>query len=631
MLIKELKLLLITLIVLALTACAENKNSSVEQVKKTDFENRSPTLNRINEPLLIAPMIEGIHYCDAPQHLVGVNKETPHYKYCANNEFSMIKQLKDLLNSLEPNGPEGKVQVGYTYGIAVLGLYDKTPDGWTLNKDKITRIFNNIQLVGRPTVVYFLMNHFDTASELSKELSNDKQNLMQLANGEPPIEVYFQAPIIPYTLSVDETIPVNKYRFEALRALISHYSTLPEEQQKLIHSFTLAGEIHHMFEDFQGGMGKFDDIKLTDYSKHSKQEFRYWLAEKYATLDHLNSELLTAFPSWEAVEPPSKNIRTEALDGFYQHVDSYSHGMLPIFGWLWDKNSNNVRNIKIYLNGEYLGNADQNLNRLDVYQAISDLDTPNVGFRYELDFSALEPGIHDIQVVADTTEGEYEMARQKFAYINREQDQPKKIKPVNKIKSLAPASSLDSVRYYVDHPKPLIDVYYNPLAKQWHLYRESQVERFITYTWKEALALGAEQEKLYSHQIPTYLNSSWNTVLFATGQSMRTESKYLPGITLYGGGADGDITKQIYPAMKSRKYGVPEYHSQQYKSYEPSYNALMTHYYGNADFVSPYYMSVVPDDIHQGDEAHKKFLIKEGNANYGSEYLYKAIQEIARD
>lgn len=628
---KKLKRLLITLLVVTLTACSESKNSNIEPVKKTGFENRTPTLNRIKDPLLIAPMIEGIHYCDAPQDFVGINKETPHYKYCADNKFSMIKQLKDLLNNLEPNGPEGNIQVGYTYGIAVLGLYDKTPNGWALSKDKITRIFNNIQSAGRPAVIYFLMNHFDTANELSKELSRDKQNLMQLANGEPPIELYFQAPIIPYTLSVDETIPVNQYRFEALRAIISHYSTLPEEQKKLIHSFTLAGEVHHMFEDFQGGMGKFDDIKMTDYSQYSKQAFRRWLAAKYETIDQLNSKLLTAFPSWDAVEPPSKNIRTESLDGFYQHVDSYSHGILPIFGWLWDKNANYVRSIKIYLDGEYLGNADQNLNRLDVYQAISDLNTPNVGFRYELDFSALKPGIHDIQVVADTPEGEFEMARQKFSYINREQTQPNHIKPTNTVKSLEPASSLGSVRYYVDHPKPMIDVYYNPLAKQWHLYRESQVERFITYTWEEASALGAEQEKLYSHQIPAYLNSSWNTVLFATGQSIRAQSKYLPGITLYGGGADADMTKQIYPAMKSRKYGVPEYHSQQYKSYEPSYNALMTHYYGNAAFVSPYYMSVVPDDIHQGDEAHKKFLIKEGNTHYGSGYLYKAIQEAARD
>ena len=632
MLLKEFKLLLMTLFVISLSACVESEKTSSnnEGANHTKTENREPILNRTNEPFLIAPMIEGINYCDEPKYFVGVNKEAPRYQYCTDNGFSMVKPLKELLMNLEPKGAAGKVQVGYTYGISLLGLYDKTSEGWVLNKDKIALVFNNIKLVGRPTVVYFMMNHFDTASALSKELINNKQNLMQLADGEPPMDVYFQTSIVPYTLSVDETIPVNHYRFKALRALVDHYSSLPANEKIMIHSFSLAGEVHHMFQDFQGGTGKFDDIKLTDYSAYSKQEFRHWLAEKYETLEHLNSELLTIFSSWDAVVPPSKNIRKEKLDGFYQHVDSYSHGILPIFGWLWDKNSGYVKGIKIYLNGEYLDNADRNLNRLDVYQALNDLETPNVGFRYELDFSMLEPGIHEVQVVADTIDGEYEMARQNFVYVDRQQSQPKKIKSTKVIKPLASASSLGSVRYYVDHPKPLIDVYYNPLAKQWHLYRESQVERFITHIWAEALARGAEQEKLYSHQIPSYLNSSWNTVLFAAGQSIGGESKYLPGITLYGGGTDGDMVKQIFPAIKDRKYGVPEYHSQQYKSYEPSFDALMTHFYGNASFISPYYMTIVPENLHQGAEDHAKFLIEEGNTNYGSEFLYRAIQEAAR-
>ncbi|WP_191602230.1 beta-galactosidase [Marinomonas algicola] len=614
-----------------ISACDPSKDDDLKVAQRplTQVKTDASTakLNREEQPYLIAPMIEGLHYCE---QAIQTDHASPNYQYCQERNFSMTAELSDLLSTLEPGGATGQVQVGYTYGIPVSSLYEKVNGKWVIERKKIETIFNNIESVDRPVVIYPFMDHFDSSSELAKELALDNTNLMLLSNGEPPIDRYFDSSIIPYTLSTDESIPVNKYRFDAFRAIIRYYSSLSDDQKQRIKAISLAGETHHMFEDFQSGMGKFADIKLTDYSDSSKLGFREWLKAKYSTIEDVNAFLSTHYTKWADIEPPSKDIHTDKLTDFSEHIDSYAHGVLPIFGWLWNDSDKPFHAIHVYVDGQLSGEADYHLNRMDVYQALDQLQDPSVGFRYDLNFSQLTPGIHEIQVVASIGNKRYELTQQTFAYVDRNQTTPKTAPVKSNDLDIVAASELEGLRFYLDHPKGLQDVYYNPLADLWNQYRGSQVEDFINYVWLQAINSGAEKRKLFSHQIPTYLNSSWNTILFATEQSVSAESNYLPGVTLYGGSTDGIGLTKRFPFLNGSPYSMPEFHPQQYKSKIRTYNALMTHYNTSAAFVTPYYMSIVPEFIRYSSPAHAKFLIEDKNEQYGSNYLYQSILEAAR-
>ncbi len=617
-----------------LTACDQSSPNSDHSVKSTaqtpiKLSELTPKLDRKQQPLLIAPMVEGINFCERVANTTKPQDNSPLLHYCEEREFSLIAELKTLLSTLEPEGARGEVQVGYTYGVPLLSLFDQSNNDWVLNKDRIETIFENIQSVDRPVVLYPRMNHFDASSELAKALMSDNKNLMLLSNGEPPIDAYFQGSVAPYTLSIDEELPVNAYRFKALRALFKHYLALPKEQQALIHSFSLGGEIHHMFMEFETGTGRFDGVQFTDYSDNSKSDFRRWLQNQYQDIESLNKHLASNYSSWSDIEPPSKNIRHEPLQNFSQHIDSYAHGVLPVFGWLWNNTDQTLGNIDVYVDGKHHGVADYHLNRMDVYQALDDLQDPNVGFRYALDFSKLQPGIHQLRVIATLGDEKYELANQEFVYVDKDQTEPKAVKFLPLKDDPSSTRFLTDFRFYMDHPKPLQDVYYNPLANLWNTFRESQVETFIDYIWQQAIDSGVEKEKLYSHQIPPGLNSSWNTVLFAADQTIAESSNYRPGITLYGGGADGIAAEKMYPVLTQRPYGVPEFHPQQYKSFDRTYNALMIHYYKMASFVTPYYISITPGSLRYANPEHARFLLEANNESYGSQYLHRAIIKAA--
>ncbi len=72
------------------------------------------------------------------------------------------------------------------------------------------------------------------------------------------------------------------------------------------------------------------------------------------------------------------------------------------------------------------------------------------------------------------------------------------------------------VRFWLDMPAQLQDVYYNPLAKDWNQYRESQVYAQLAVFHERAIAAGLPAAKLFSHQIIPDVNPSWNPQLFAS-------------------------------------------------------------------------------------------------------------------
>lgn len=80
-------------------------------------------------------------------------------------------------------------------------------------------------------------------------------------------------------------------------------------------------------------MGFGGPYRVTDYSAVSRAGFRDFLRTRFGTLEALN-RAVDGFASWDAIDPPSKDIRSEPLRHFHEHIDLYAQGVLPVSGCL---------------------------------------------------------------------------------------------------------------------------------------------------------------------------------------------------------------------------------------------------------------------------------------------------------
>lgn len=579
--------------------------------------------------MVIAPTVEGMYLCDEAVADASVKEIDAAYAYCSQRKRNGSAAISRLLDTLEPGGAKGSVQVGYTATLQLLSIYQKTPKGWAIDKAKVDQFFNVIAEVKRPVVVYFSADHFDSVSPLADALRKDPVNLMQLRDGKPLELNYFGYRIIPYTLSADAAIPVNQYRFEALDYLAKRIKALPKAVQSRIVAYTLAGELHHMFPNFEGGMGSYQDIQVTDYSSRSVVGFRQWLQNKYKSIEQFNARNGFAYASFDVVPAPSKDIRKEKLTSFGEHYDAHADGTLPIAGWLWDPNKT-IEQLDLYVNGQRVGPVERGMNRLDVYRAEESITTPNTGYRVDYDYSALPAGRYTAQVIAQSRGAQYKVGEVEFAVVARDQGP---VKPVRftAIKDVQNSKKLPGVRTWLDMPRGLQDVYYNPLARDWNLYRESQVYGFLNVFYDRALRAGLPAEKLYSHQIVPRVNSSWNPQLFAADQTLSGSAPWKQGLNMYGGATDSAWVREFIAQRKITDYGVPEFNPQQWKLNGTHLAAMQSHYNGGARFISPYYFSVIPDRFKGGAEhGVNRMELRPDNPKDGSDHFYRAIIEFAK-
>ncbi len=580
--------------------------------------------------MIVAPTVEGMYLCDEAAADIRIKDIDAAYAFCAQRKRSGAAAISRLLNTLEPGGAKGSVQVGYTATLQLLGLYQQTPKGWVIDTTKVDRFLNVVNNVERPVVLYFSADHFDSINPLAEALTKDKRNLMQLRDGKPLELNYFGYRIIPYTMSADPAIPVNKYRFEALDYLAKRINALPKTVQSRIVAYTLAGELHHMFPNFESGMGSYQDIQVTDYSADSVAGFRRWLEGKYKTIEQLNTRHGFTYASFDQVSAPSKDIRKEKLASFAEHYDAYADGTLPIAGWLWDPQQA-IERLELFVDGKPAGPVAHGLNRLDVYRAEDSITTPNTGYRVDFDYSALAPGRHLAQVVAHTRAGtRHKLGEVEFAVVPRDQGRVNAVR-FSALKGLQDIKRLPGVRTWLDMPRTLQDVYYNPLARDWNQYRESQVYGFLKAFYERALQSGLPADKLYSHQIVPRVNSSWNPQLFAADQTLEGSAPWKHGLNMYGGSTDSAWMRSFIARNKISDYGAPEFNPQQWKRDGAHVAAMQSHYDAGARFISPYYFSVIPDRFKGGAEhGVNRMELSPDNSKDGSDKFYRAIIEFAK-
>lgn len=611
-------------------------------------------------PMYITPNVEGLLFCEGAAHnhrLPGVDEALA---FCLDAGKSADAALRRLLDTLEPGGPQGKVQVGYTLTVPLLSLYEKKGGQWHISDRRADAFLRLIEQVRRPVVVYLMATHFDSTGPLSTELGQDAANLLKLPDGKPPQLGYFGYAIQPFTLRTDEALPVNRYRFAALRYMARRLLALPEAARQRIVAITLAGEVHQLFPDFENGTGNYASMQVTDYDPASVAAFRAWLQAKYGSLAQLGQATGLHYASFDAIDAPARDIRREPLQHFGQHYDAYAGGTVPVAGWLWDPQQR-VQALDLYVNGQRLAPIQRGFNRLDVYRALDEVSTPNVGFRHELDFSALPTGRHRLQVVATTAQGhKYLVGERVLVHVARNQAPVPNALPDGVqdlqgmipqgrrrflpaalqrllvrwgwLQPLEPVGSLPGVRWWLDMPAALQDVYYNPLARDWNAFRTWQVQQFMHHFHAQALAAGLPADLLYSHQIVTRVNSAWNPGLFASDGTLGARLPWRPGFNLYGGAVQGAWLDSFLASHGIRDYGVPEFNPQQWKTPGLHLQALRTQYQASARFVSPMYMSVVPQRLRPPEGAGLSRLeLRPDNPQEGAAAFYQAVLDMAKE
>jgi hypothetical protein len=579
-----------------------------------------PSSCQRDAPMLVAPIFHGVGLPSADTWIV--QKPDPD---------DLAKKLASRLDALQPRDGSRAVALGYTLTIPILSLFEPSIDGhWRFAQAALEGYLTLIERVNRPVVVYLLSDHFSPDSALTRSLSNDPRNLMAKPDGTPPKSRYFGSTIFPFTLSTDEQIPVNQLRFEGVRQVARALHSMKHRHPDLVQAVTLGGEFHHLFDGLQENTGRFTDIAYTDHSALAQQEFRTWLQTRYADIGAMNSELGTPFSRWDEVRPPTGDIRSDQLQGFWQHMDANAPGTLPVFGWI-DVEAG-IDAVRVDVNGRPAGWAQLGLNRLDVYQARSDIRNPNTGFRFDLPVHGLAPGIHQLRLVAVLRDGsERLLANRQIARMAPDQSLPTQpeaplLERLQRTLRHEPAlQTLAADKFWLDGPREMQDVYVNPFAAVWQRFREHQVRDHIRKLSEIVASEGLDSERVFSHQLLPHLNGGWNDTLFAAGRSFEN-APFQPGITLYGGLTIG---VQALASTLGRPYGVPEMNPLLGKDPSEPEQALEFALAHCARFVSPMFMNL-SDSALTNQDTQSIFLIDPNSPHAHGRNFHAAIERFVR-
>lgn len=571
-----------------------------------------------DRPMLVAPIFHGTDMRTA---------DTP-LRARPRDPADVPRMLNARLDAMQPRDRARSIALGYTLTIPILSLFEPATDGnWQFAPRALQAYLALIEQVDRPVVVYLLSDHFSPDSALTRSLMQDPRNLMAKPDGAPPISRYFTSVIAPFTLSIDEQVPVNRLRFDGLRQAARALHALDQRLPGRIQAITLGGEFHHLFDGLQENTGKFTDIDYTDYSPLAQREFRAWLQQRHGSVQDMNRALGTGFAGWDQVRAPGGNIRKGPLEGFWQHMDADAGGRLPIFGWI-DVDAG-VQAIHVELNGRRIGQAELGFNRLDVYQARAEIRNPNTGFRYDLDVQPLAPGVHRMRLVAQMRDGTQQLvATRQIARMATDQSLPELPMTVRLLRWLRPEASLpafDANRFWLDSPREMQDVYVNPFAVAWQGFREDQVRMHIRKLFEIATEQGLEPKRLFSHQLLPHFNGGWNDTLFAANRSF-DGAPFQPGITLYGGLTVGPLA---LTSTAGRPYGVPELNPLLGKDPAEPEQALEFALAHCARFVSPMFMNLSDSEPAAAD-AQSLFLIAPNSPHAHGRNFYAAIERFVR-
>lgn len=591
---------------------------------------------------LIAPMLEGSTLCQsAIDNRDQFTDPSQGIRFCQERNESGAALLESKLAKLGPaTSPNGQFELGYMLGLPLLAYINIDNQGaFSVNRTAIQNDLKLLQETDRKAVLYLFANHFVSSNyaEQAREIASDPKELMTLADGSSPADDYFSSTIYPWRVNAPDS-KFTQARTLAANAVMEELCGLPQSTQDKVKAITTLGEVHYFFKNFKQGMGYNTEYAITDYSPASLDAFHHWLEQKFGDIANLNKTLTADYQNFEQIQFPSINTLAPKTDHSWldqilnygkpeptrlQHLDHNAYGSVPFFGWAASRDGSPIE-IKVYLDGQFIDHAETGLTRLDVAQALDDLNDGSTGYRYDLDYRKLSGGEHQVEL-RFVYQGKEYLLRQYRLDVVASGDSAATQNTV----TLDAVSNIhdDQIRYSPDYPTDPIKVRYNPLAELWLAFRESQVtheiERFADIIGSHCIA----KDKIFSHQIAPDFNPNWNTSLFAASQSLKKNEHYNLGLNLYGGAIYKDQLFDWLEAQQHTRYGIPEMHPMLPEDPTMLANAFARHHEHGAVFLSPYFMSLIPDDI-VVDPAHDKYRLSPINPDYGSKEFYQAIQTV---
>lgn len=531
--------------------------------------------------------------------------------------------VQNFLDSLQAN-PSPDFPLGYMVSVNVYELFNRNDAGeWYFDTGRMAFFTELFRAVGRPVVVNLRANHFvGDDPRMVAELTSYESSFAHLTDGAPVKVDYYMNPVFAPNFSLDESLPLNRYRFGGFREAAKLLAEFDRENPGLLHAVTLAGEIHHFLPELADprAAGQFEGARMTDYSPYSIRDFVTWLKTRHASIEAMNQRLGTSFAHWEDVEAPRHDLRSGQELPAWSHMDSYANGLLPVFGWMRPEAGGVLR---VYIDGEPVAVAEYGLSRLDVYDAVPELAESDVGFRVDVDYRKLSPGPHILHVIWEKPNGE------RLRVGDRRLS-------VAGVPTAAPAINVQHLNRlpecggmgWLDHPAHDLLLRFNPFAAEWQEFREYQVETLLGRFAELAVEAGIPQEKLFSHQIMPQFEGSWNRVAFAAPPKQCAGSRFGPGINLYGGSA---VYRGMAQYLQGRSYGVPELHPRMGKSIsrEVFLKTLEYHRGLGASFLCPYFMGLREPQgrryMSEQSNLAEALLIHPLNIAVGSMYFYTAL------
>lgn len=578
----------------------------------------------LRPPLLLAPMMD-ITPCLLAQP-GGVPGTPPGWvTSCTGPNASAAQIVESTLRHLQPKPPGAAAwQLGYTLQVPLLALLQPEQNAWRVNSQAIDNIVRTVRDSPRPLVLYLFSTHFGVNAPIEPVLAQNPDNLAHTAQGPLPPDSYYTLPIYPWSLARTDN-PVTQYRAQVIQALLQNLCTLPASARSRIKGITLLGEVHHLFPNFESGMGFGGPYRISDYSPASVAGFRQHLQSRYPSLQALNRQLDSDYPSFAAITPPSKDIRSEPLSRYHEHLDAYAAGQIPITGWVHAPDTpNTAQAVKIYLNGKHIADAPVHLSRQDVRAARPEFNTADLGWRHDLEYSQLPPGIHRIDLaLSQPGQPLIHLGTRSISIMDKRQSTPVAV-PVAPLPGMQPLPA--RIAAYTDEPRDQAAYYYNPLAREWQAFREAQVVQYLQHFNSLITQSCLSDTPRYTHQIVPQFNPGWDSGKYAVQASLQPMKNLHTGISLYGETSYGRSFTDWFRQSPRDGYGVTEFHPLQAMGTRQLGGVLHQHRENGARFLSFFLETRWHEQ--RISTAPNLFSFDPDNGQHASDQLYTSMKAL---
>jgi hypothetical protein len=586
-------------------------------------------------PMLLAPMIGQTEPCHARTQLPPEHDIDPAFTQCTSEQGSAAAVIESTLAQLGPrHSPNGHYELGYTLNVPLLKFWVQRDGQWALDRPAIARMVKTIEQSDRRLILYFFSTHFSSAAPIEPVLAADPANVAFTQSGPLGMGKHFGMDVYPWSVARTDN-SLTRARTEVIQAFIDAVCQHPSpDVRRRIEGITLLGEVHHLFPDFDAGMGFGGPYLITDYSPRSLQLFQTYLRKRFGSTNALNQALGGAsFDNFQAVTPPGKDIRREPLQHYWEHLDAYAAGSFPVAGWL-APHRRLTGWVQIYVNGVAQARVLAGLGRQDVKEHLPQLPNANVGWRHDLDFRAFQPGIYEVAALAETHEGPpILLGLRNISVMDRTQSTPQR----TATQTLPAHAPLADLQANMDLPSPDAAYFYNPLAAMWRDFREQQIVDYLHFMAQPLRNSCLSGTPRYIHQLFPYPNPSWDAAKFAVSQSLTQKSDLRLGISLYGESSYGqsffDWKHRVWPPGKTNHpkiYGITEFHPLRGMERVELQNVFDRHRQEGAQFLSFFLEGRGPINRPYNIQEPTIPFLGEANTQNGSDQLYRSVQNIMR-